>query len=314
FPTFHVGDALIRGVPAPVRTATGGGPEGRRRRGGPGRVARSGGAADQTGGEAGRAGGAPERRAAEQRRPRGEDGADGALLSDRRREASPGGRAAGSHRRRRGAPHGRVRSVAAPGGGGVVGSWRRAWDAGRAAVNPRPVGAPFRRHRRTPVTCGSASRVRAVTKRGEPARPPVRYVEGSRPTALERLARTMRMRSSNPVLKRAMKSGQGVGYGQPQYGYQQPYGQPGYQQQPYDQYGYQQGYGQPGHPQPGYQQPPMAPAGGRPVTIDDVVMRTGFTLGTVVVFAALTFFLSWSNPGLGMALTFVGALGGLVLG
>ncbi|WP_246528327.1 Bax inhibitor-1/YccA family membrane protein [Nocardiopsis composta] len=124
----------------------------------------------------------------------------------------------------------------------------------------------------------------------------------------------MRMRSSNPVLKRAMKSGQGVGYGQPQYGYQQPYGQPGYQQQPYDQYGYQQGYGQPGHPQPGYQQPPMAPAGGRPVTIDDVVMRTGFTLGTVVVFAALTFFLSWSNPGLGMALTFVGALGGLVLG
>ncbi|WP_026120135.1 Bax inhibitor-1/YccA family protein [Nocardiopsis potens] len=123
----------------------------------------------------------------------------------------------------------------------------------------------------------------------------------------------MRMRSSNPVLKRAMKSGQGVGYGQPQYGYQQPYGQPGYQQS-YDQYGYQQGYGQPGYPQPGYQQPPMAPAGGRPVTIDDVVMRTGFTLGTVVVFAVLTYFLTWSNPALGMGLAFVGAIGALVLG
>ncbi|WP_026128814.1 Bax inhibitor-1/YccA family protein [Nocardiopsis halophila] len=126
----------------------------------------------------------------------------------------------------------------------------------------------------------------------------------------------MRMRSSNPVLKRAMQSGQGGGYGGQAYGYQQPYGQPGYAQpgQP------QPGYGQDayGYPQPGASgQPPMAPAQGR-LTIDDVVVKTGLTLGMVLVTAVINYFIGWmggeSGAGLAMTLTFVGAIGGLILG
>lgn len=122
----------------------------------------------------------------------------------------------------------------------------------------------------------------------------------------------MRMRSSNPVLKRALQqqSGPGQGYGQ------QGYGQPGYGQ-PYPQQGYpQQGYGQPGYPQQGYPQQgyPQQAAGDQPMTIDDVVVRTGMTLGAVALFGVINYFLFMSNPGLGMALMFVGMLGGLVLG
>ncbi|MFC4561990.1 Bax inhibitor-1/YccA family protein [Nocardiopsis mangrovi] len=132
----------------------------------------------------------------------------------------------------------------------------------------------------------------------------------------------MRMRSSNPVLKRAMRSGQ-AGYGQ---SYQAPYGQGGqyqqghgYQQpygQPYQQQGYQQGYA--GYPQPGqqpYGQPPMAPAAGTgAMTIDDVVMRSGMTIGTVILGAVVTYFLYASNPGLALGLTFIGAIGALIMG
>ena len=117
----------------------------------------------------------------------------------------------------------------------------------------------------------------------------------------------MRMRSSNPVLKRALQqqSGPGQGYGQ------QGYGQPGYGQ-PYPQQGYpQQGYVQQGHPQAGY---PQQPVGDQPMTIDDVVVRTGMTLGTVALFGVINYFLFMGNQGLGMALMFVGMLGGLVLG
>lgn len=112
----------------------------------------------------------------------------------------------------------------------------------------------------------------------------------------------MRMRSSNPVLKRALnqQSGPGQGYGQ------QGYGQPGYGQ-PYP----QQGYPQQGYPQQGY---PHQAAGDQPMTIDDVVVRTGMTLGAVALFGVINYFLFMSNPGLGMALMFVGMLGGLVLG
>lgn len=127
----------------------------------------------------------------------------------------------------------------------------------------------------------------------------------------------MRMRSSNPVLKRALQqSGGGAGYGQP------GYGQPGYGQ-PYQQQGAYPGYGQPGphpHAQPGYGQPEAGyPAGGadadsRPMTIDDVVVRTGMTLGVVVVFAVINYFLYASNPGMAMLLMIVGALGGLGMG
>ncbi|GAA3723393.1 Bax inhibitor-1/YccA family protein [Spinactinospora alkalitolerans] len=138
------------------------------------------------------------------------------------------------------------------------------------------------------------------------------------------------MRSSNPVLKRAMSSGRGGAGAQ---SYQGPYGQGPYQQgygQPYQQQGYgqpyQQGYagyppqGQAPYQQPGYGQPyqqpgrPMGDADSRPMTIDDVVMRTGMTIGTVVVTAALSFFLFGAAPGLGMALTFGGMIVGLILG
>ncbi|MDA8371366.1 MAG: Bax inhibitor-1/YccA family protein [Nocardiopsaceae bacterium] len=118
----------------------------------------------------------------------------------------------------------------------------------------------------------------------------------------------MQMRSSNPVLKRAMRSGQ-AGYGHP---YQAPYGQGAPYGQPYQQGYQQQGY--PGYPQPGM--PPYAqqPAGGA-MTIDDVVMRSGMTIGTVILAAIVTFFLfNPAAPGLGMLLTFAGMIGGLILG
>nr|WP_235001124.1 Bax inhibitor-1/YccA family protein [Marinactinospora thermotolerans] len=117
-----------------------------------------------------------------------------------------------------------------------------------------------------------------------------------------------------------MSAGQGGVGAQP---YQAPYGQAPYQQ-PYGQPYPQQGYGQPyqqGHPgyapqgqYPGHPQPGMPMAGGRNVTIDDVVMRTGFTLGAVVVAAVITYFLALANPGLAMIMAVVGAIGALVLG
>ncbi|PDP85206.1 bax inhibitor 1 like family protein [Glycomyces fuscus] len=127
----------------------------------------------------------------------------------------------------------------------------------------------------------------------------------------------MRMRSSNPVLKRAIQQAgpaghaqQGV-HGQPGYGYGQQqglYGQPGYGQ-PYP----QQGYGQP-YPQQGYPGGPVQSAGSQPMTIDDVVVRTGMTLGVVAAFAVVNYFLFSSAPGVAVLLTFVGMLGGLILG
>ncbi|WP_193790002.1 Bax inhibitor-1/YccA family protein [Streptomonospora alba] len=114
----------------------------------------------------------------------------------------------------------------------------------------------------------------------------------------------MAMRSSNPVLKRAMRSGK-AGYGQAPYGQGAPY-QAGH---PSPQPGY--GYPQPGSPQPGA---PQAPSAGERMTIDDVVVRTAMSLGVVVLTAAPTYFLAVSGSALGMGLALIGALGGLVLG
>lgn len=50
----------------------------------------------------------------------------------------------------------------------------------------------------------------------------------------------------------------------------------------------------------------------RPMTVDDVVTKTGITLGVIVVAAVINYFVSLSNPGLGSILTFVGAIGGLI--
>lgn len=82
--------------------------------------------------------------------------------------------------------------------------------------------------------------------------------------------------------------------------------------QPYaGQYGqpYQPGYGQSGYGQQPYGQPqtPMDEEN-RPMSIDDVVMRTGIVLAVVVAAAAVNFFLV--SP----LLTFGGMIGGLILG
>ncbi len=122
------------------------------------------------------------------------------------------------------------------------------------------------------------------------------------------------MRSSNPVLKRALQQAGPAGYGQqqgyPQQGYGQPYPQQGYPQQGYGQPYPQQGYPQQGYPQQGH---PGGPGEAR-MTIDDVVVRTGMTLGVVALLAVVNYFVFQTNPGLGIGLLFVGVLGGLVLG
>jgi uncharacterized YccA/Bax inhibitor family protein len=51
----------------------------------------------------------------------------------------------------------------------------------------------------------------------------------------------------------------------------------------------------------------------RPLTIDDVVTKTGITLGVLTAAAVVSFFLVASNVALAMPLTLIGALGGLGL-
>ncbi|OFO14819.1 hypothetical protein HMPREF3088_04450 [Corynebacterium sp. HMSC22B11] len=119
------------------------------------------------------------------------------------------------------------------------------------------------------------------------------------------------MQKSNPFM--AELTGQNRQGQQPQ-----GYGQPGYGQQG-DGYGqfatsargaaatatYQDGlqdaanYGQAG------------PAD-RPITVDDVVAKTGITLGVIVVLAAVNYFIFGANPATGSILTVVGAIGGLI--
>lgn len=57
----------------------------------------------------------------------------------------------------------------------------------------------------------------------------------------------------------------------------------------------------------------QAPQAARPMTVDDVVSKTGITLGIIIVAAAINFFIatSVSSP-LAMILTMVGAIGGLI--
>ena len=51
----------------------------------------------------------------------------------------------------------------------------------------------------------------------------------------------------------------------------------------------------------------------RPLTIDDVVTKTGITLGVLSVVAVISYFLVLANVALAMPFTLVGALGGLAL-
>jgi uncharacterized YccA/Bax inhibitor family protein len=70
--------------------------------------------------------------------------------------------------------------------------------------------------------------------------------------------------------------------------------------------------------QVGYQTDPYAtraPQAGvsRPMTIDDVVTKTGITLGVLSVVAVISYFMVSSNTGLAMPFVLVGSLGGLAL-
>lgn len=68
--------------------------------------------------------------------------------------------------------------------------------------------------------------------------------------------------------------------------------------------------------QVGFQTQPYAPPQtgvSRPLTIDDVVTKTGMTLGVLSIVAAVSYFIVGSNPALAMPFTMIGSLGGLAL-
>lgn len=48
------------------------------------------------------------------------------------------------------------------------------------------------------------------------------------------------------------------------------------------------------------------------MTVDDVIAKTGITLGIIIVMAVLNFGIGMVSPGLAMLLTIVGAIGGLI--
>lgn len=50
----------------------------------------------------------------------------------------------------------------------------------------------------------------------------------------------------------------------------------------------------------------------RPMTVDDVVTKTGITLAVIVAVALVNYFIYSANPGVGAILTIIGAIGGLV--
>lgn len=61
----------------------------------------------------------------------------------------------------------------------------------------------------------------------------------------------------------------------------------------------------------GYQD--ASQAGQRPMTVDDVVTKTGITLAVIIAFAVVNFGITlFVDQGLGMILTFVGAIGGFI--
>ena len=114
--------------------------------------------------------------------------------------------------------------------------------------------------------------------------------------------------SSNPAfssLTKTVARGQAGAhhYGQQQYG-PGGYGPGGYGQDPYGQGAYgQEQYGAPQQMQDA-----------RPMTVDDVVSKTGITLAVIVALAAVNFAIAqFVSLGLAMMLTIVGAIGGLIM-
>ena len=98
------------------------------------------------------------------------------------------------------------------------------------------------------------------------------------------------MRSSNPVLKNLPQAQQqGYGYGSNEH---TPYG------------GVQTEAGQ---------APQVSQDSQRPMTVDDIVSKTGITLAVIVAFAAVNFALCMGvNQGIGMILTFVGGIAAFI--
>ncbi|WP_010119395.1 Bax inhibitor-1/YccA family protein [Corynebacterium nuruki] len=114
------------------------------------------------------------------------------------------------------------------------------------------------------------------------------------------------MKSSNPYMTSLTKAEGELQRGQAmahQAGGQGWGGQGGgYAQNPYGQQ-YQQS--------PNYAAP--AASADRPMTVDDVVTKTGITLAVIVVFAAVNLFIGVSgNTSLALGLTFLGAIGGFI--
>lgn len=115
------------------------------------------------------------------------------------------------------------------------------------------------------------------------------------------------MRSSNPFMGSLTNNQNQQGSAQ------------GYNQQSYGQYGAGQ-YASMGGVQtasyhdnmPQAENYGVAGASDRPMTVDDVVTKTGITLGVIILGAVITFFLGLSNPAIAMGLTFVGMIGGLI--
>lgn len=61
------------------------------------------------------------------------------------------------------------------------------------------------------------------------------------------------------------------------------------------------------------QNPGYADVSTRPMTVDDVVTKTGITLGVIIVAAAINFALGMLvSPGIAMALTLLGGIGGFI--
>lgn len=113
------------------------------------------------------------------------------------------------------------------------------------------------------------------------------------------------MRSSNPFMSSLTKA-EGAQQGQrgASAAYQQGYQSAG------EQWGQQDQQGMAYQQSPNYGAPTNA--SDRPMTIDDVVTKTGITLAVIVVLAAVNFMIGQTSPGLAMGLTLVGAIGGLV--
>ncbi len=118
----------------------------------------------------------------------------------------------------------------------------------------------------------------------------------------------MQKRSSNPIMGSLTQMGQHNAQGQN--------GQPGQQgNNPYGNFATAQGGVATATSHQGMPQAAnygRTAANDRPITIDDIVTKTGITLAVIIVFAALNYFLYSTNPGVGTVLTFVGAIGGLI--